>query len=564
MKLLGNKAFTSPWRFVKAYHITFVILAKYFFLWGIQKIISEKRAITLTAHTHQKSAKKIVESILELKGLYIKIGQTLSIMTNFLPKAFTEELEQLQDAVPPHPYEDVVARFEEDFGEKPDEIFSHFEKIPLASASLGQVHRATLKDGTKLAIKLQYPQIDEIVESDLKTLKKIFSILDFIFPNYGIKSAFGEGARMIVSELDYNQEGQNIEKISKNLQENPNLLFPKVYWEYSSKKILSLEFMEGVKVTNLNALKDLKINPQDVAKELIHAYCKQIFIDGIYHADPHPGNILVSASCEKTSEGYLKPIITLVDYGATAEISPQMRAGITLFVEGLIKKDTRVISGAMKQMGFIAKIDNEETFDKIVDYFYSKIRGVKIDDFRKINISNFQHLDDIIELRKMDISFRELTTTFHVPKDWILLERTLILMMGLTTHLDPHLNPMDIVTPYVEEFVLGKDKKVTDIIIQASKELLLSYIGLPTEIRKLIKKLDEGKLTITVKDQKNTHSKIADALQQLTLGLMLITSVSFAYLFHQNGNAEFYLKTKYLSYFFGFSLFVSLIRNRKH
>lgn len=497
------------------------------------------------ARAHEKNARKIVANVLALKGLYIKVGQTLSIMTNFLPEAITAGLEKLQDAVPPHPFQAVEARFVADFGKKPRELFASFDEKPIASASLAQVHVARLKDGTKLAVKLQYPDIDQVVRSDLKTLKRIFGIIDFIFPQYGIKQIYVEGARMILQELDYEIEGKNLETIRDHFVDSPQYVFPKIYWELTTKKVLTASFIDGIKVSHVDELKKASIDPHEVAVSLIHFYCKQIFIDGVYHADPHPGNIIIVPGFK----------IAMVDYGATAHVPPHMKEGMILFVEGLIKKDTRMISQAMRQMGFIAREENEETFDKIVDYFYGKIKAVKIDDFRKINIAEFQHLNDLLELKKMDISLRELTTTFHVPQDWVMLERTLILMMGLVAHLDPQLNPINTIIPYVEEFVLGKDKKVADLMIQMTKEVMLSYINLPNEILKTLKKLQEGKIVITDKGAVASGEKISAAVNRLTYALLTIAGVGGGYFLENQ-------KIQWAGGFFGILLLVNLLRRK--
>lgn len=544
---------------MRAYVVTYQILTRYLILFSLRKIFGVGRFEGILLEAHQKTAKKIVANITKLKGVYIKIGQTLSVMTNFLPPAFTSGLESLQDAVPPHPYDEVVRRFEADLGRKPEELFVSFDKTPIASASLAQVHVAREQEGTKLAVKLQYPDIDRLVRSDLATIRRIFGIIDFLFPNYGLKQVYQESSKMILNELDFETEGRNLEQIRNNFTTLPQYLFPKIYWNYSSKKILTAEFIDGIKVSNLEALNAAGIDPHDVAVSLIHMYCKQIFVDGVYHADPHPGNIIVVP--EKGEGQNFK--IALVDYGATATISKEMKQGITLFVEGIMKKDTRVLSAAMKQMGFIAREDREEAFDKVVDYFYGKIRGIKIENFRQINIAQFQHLNDLFELKKMDISFRELSTLFHVPKEWVLFERALLLMMGLVTHLDPALNPVDIVVPYVEEFVLGKDKTVADLIVQTTKELLLSYINLPTQIQRVLKKLEEGKIAISQKQGRENADKISRSIHQLTVALLLSVSALFGLYFYDLGDTLWVTRMRYTGAFFAIALVVSFFRNRK-
>lgn len=545
----------NRWRILHAYRITIQILLRYLFLFCLKKILKPNRVDPLFARAHEKTSRTIVDNILKLKGLYIKIGQTLSIMTNFLPESFRVNLEQLQDSVPPHPYEEIEERFIQDFQKTPEELYQSFNKEPLASASLAQVHQAISKDGKKLAVKLQYPNIDQLIKADLKAIKKIFGWLNFIFPDYGLKEVYEESSKMILDELDYKLEADSLEKLQSHFQEQTEYVFPRVYRELSSHKVLTMEFVEGHKISNLEGLQKAQIDSHDIAVKLIHFYCKQIFVEGFYHADPHPGNILIQAGTP--------PKIAMLDYGATAQISPSMREGITAFVEGLIKKDTKHITMAMRQMGFVARDDNEETIDKIVEYFYSKIRGIKIDNLKEIDISQFQSLDDLFELKKMDISFRELTTSFHVPKDWILLERTLLILMGLITHLDPKLNPLDIIIPYVENFVLGEDKTVADLILESSKELLLSYIQLPAELQKTMKKLNEGQIKFRVKDDKKNSAATVAAINRLIYTLLLISSIAL-HLFFKNQNLDHYAQvSQYVSLAFGLLLIINFIKGEK-
>lgn len=541
-------------RFLKAYGSVFIILGSYVFL-GIQKkILGPSWAAEKKEILHRRNARRIEKAILDLKGLFIKVGQMLSIMSNFLPEAFTQGLEGLQDSVPPHPYEAIEERFREDFGKTPQEMFRDFEKEPIASASLGQVHIAHLKDGAKVAVKVQYPEIDEIVRSDVKILKRIFWILHLFFPAYGLKSVYAEVAEVVMQELDYRIEGKNLELVAKNFEKEESLSLPRVFWDYSSPKILTLEFMEGVKISALNDLKKSGVDPTDVATKIIHAFCKQIFIDGVYHADPHPGNLLV-----RESRGDVK--IVMLDFGATAKISERMRHGITLFAEGLIKRDTKMLANAVRDMGFIARPDSFEPFDQLVDYFYEKFANLKIENFRKLDLSQFQNLDDLLELRKINISFRDLMTSFHVPKDWILLERTLLLTMGLCAHLDPKLNPIEIVLPYVENFVL-QDKTLAEMVMTMMKEIVSSYLQLPHEIRKTLKKLNEGKLAIKSPDTIAHSQRLYILGHQILYGFLGVSGLFLSFYCKANGLEIYGDYALYGSGFFGLILIGSLFRNR--
>lgn len=538
-------------RFLKAYRSVFAVLGSYLLLSFQKRILGEAWAQEKAAVVHRRNARRIERTILELKGLFIKVGQMLSIMSNFLPEDLTQGLEGLQDSVPPHPYEAIERRFHEEFGKGPRELFARFEETPIASASLGQVHEGFLKDGTKVAVKVQYPEIDQVVKSDLKTLKRIFGLLHLFFPAYGLKSVYHEIAEVILGELDYQYEGRNLELLKKNFESEKDFLFPDVFWDYSSAKILTLRFMEGTKISSLEELKKQGIDAGTLARRIIHAYCKQIFIDGVYHADPHPGNLLVQ------KEGK----IVLVDFGATAQISERMRHGITLFAEGVIKRDTRVLANAMREMGFVARPDSFEPFEQLVDYFYEKLSNIKIENFRKLDLSQLSHLEDLLELRRIKISFRDLMTSFHVPKDWILLERTLLLIMGLCALLDPKLNPIEIVIPYVEKFVL-KDKSLSEVAIAISKQLLLSYVQLPSEIQKTLRRLNEGSLTFQLKGQTEHTKKLYVLGHQILYAGLGVAGLFLSSHYESLGMERHSQYSLYASILLGTMLVVSFLRNR--
>ncbi len=544
----------SRLRFLKAYRAVLAVLGSYLLLALQRRVLGEAWASEKILEVHRRNARRIERTILELKGLFIKMGQMLSIMSNFLPAELTQGLEGLQDAVPPHPYGAIEARFREEFQKGPSELFARFEDQPIASASLGQVHVAYLTDGTKVAVKVQYPEIDDIVRSDLKTLKRIFGLLHLFFPAYGLKSVYQEISEVILRELDYTYEGKNLELLKKNFASEPDFLFPSVFWELSSSKILTLQFMEGIKIASGEEFRKKGIDPTAVATKIIHGYCKQIFIDGVYHADPHPGNLLV-----QKLEGGNK--IVLVDFGATARISERMRHGIALFAEGVIKRDTRVLANAMREMGFVVRMDSFEPFEQLVDYFYERLSNIKIENFRNMDLKQLSNLEDLLELRKIKISFRDLMTSFHVPKDWILLERTLILIMGLCALLDPQLNPIEIVIPYVEKFVL-KDRTFRDVVVDISKQLILSYLQLPHEIQKTLRRLNEGSLSMGFKGLPDHTKKLYILGHQLLYAGLAVTGIGLSILWKWVGAVNYSEYSLYGSAFFGVILIGSLVRNR--
>ncbi|HLD45266.1 MAG TPA: AarF/UbiB family protein [bacterium] len=541
----------SKTRFIRAYYTTFNILLRYLALMFFARLLDAERSLALFERAHVRTAKQIIRTLLNLKGLYIKLGQTLSAMGNILPQSLTQELELLQDQVPPHAFAEINERFLTDFGKTAEELFRKIDPQPIASASLGQVHVAYHKNGEKLAVKLQYPNIDKLVQADLKTIKNIFAIIHFIFPGYNLKTVVSEASQVILKELDYINEAQNIETIANNFKNADHILFPKVYHDLSSQKVLTLSFIEGTKITNLQEGVKISWDRKKIATDLINFYCKQVFVDGIYHADPHPGNIVI------TNEGK----IAVFDFGAVATVSSQMKQGLTLFVEGLIKKDARMMSQAIKLMGFVAKRNDEETLEKVVDYFYSKIRGIKIDSFKNLDVTKFQNLNDLIELKKMDISLSDLTSLFVVPRDWIMLERTILLMSGLTAQLDDKLNPVEIVVPYVETFILGDDhKRLAEILLSTSKDIIISYINLPDDLHRLAKQIRTQGIRVENKSLQKELSGIRRSLKLVAIGIVTATCGILSYLFGSDGVTDIAHRLEFGFYALGVLFVLMLLR----
>ncbi|MBA3458355.1 MAG: AarF/ABC1/UbiB kinase family protein [Deltaproteobacteria bacterium] len=446
-----------------------------------------------------RNARRIERTIIELQGLFIKVGQLISIMTNFLPEEFRRELEGLQDAVPPRPYADIEARLREELGRKPGELFAQFEMRPIASASIGQVHIARLDNGQKVAVKVQYPDIEEVVRRDLLTLRRIFRIIGWFVPYQGLDELYREIRAIIMEELDYRAEADNTREIARNFEGRTDVAFPKVVDELSTARVLVTHFESGCKITDKQGVKKLNLDRGQLARQVVEIYCQQIFTDGIYHADPHPGNLLVRPG--PTADG--PPTIVLLDFGAVAEIPANIRQGIIELIQGALMRDTKKIVGAMKQMGFVARGANENVFEQVIEYFHEKFQeNISLDslNLKDIKFDPQKGLESVADLRKMDISLRELSENFHIPKEIIVLERTLLLLMGLCTELDPTLNPMTVIRPYLERFVLGEEGDWSQLLVETSKDLVMSVTALPAEIRKFMRAAHSGELQLKFKN----------------------------------------------------------------
>jgi predicted unusual protein kinase regulating ubiquinone biosynthesis (AarF/ABC1/UbiB family) len=251
------------------------------------------------ARLDQRNAKRLLNGMLELRGVYIKLGQVLSIMGGFLPRAYTKELEQLQDAVPPQPYEAIERAFVESFNMLPSEAFARFDKTPLAAASLGQVHVAWLRpevpggEERKVAVKVLYPGIRAVIAVDMQVIRLAVLVYQFFVPVRGLERVYSSLVDLTERETEYLHEARCMDRMRENFAREKDILFPEVISQYSSSDVLTMTFMEGTKINKLEELRAQNIDTRSVAIRFVESFYKQIFIDRFFHADPHPGNFLV-------------------------------------------------------------------------------------------------------------------------------------------------------------------------------------------------------------------------------------------------------------------------------
>lgn len=490
-------------RLLTVYSVATRVALSYLGLAVARRFRSDEALVRLTREKHRRNARRMKDAIVELRGLFIKVGQLISIMANFLPDAFRDELAALQDQVPPRPYDDIQDRLRQEFaGRRPTDLFAEFSAEPVASASIGQVHRARMQGGAEVAVKVQYFDIEETVKTDLRALRRIFRVLTWVMPDYGFDTIYEEIRGMVLSELDYRQEADALERISDNFKRRASgahVRIPRVIRELSTERVLTTEWIDGIRIADLAALEAAGVDRRRVARACVEAYCEQIFVDGDYHADPHPGNLFV----QRTSIGDPVPTIVFLDFGATARVSEAMRRGMVSFLQGAMARDTTKIVAAMKEMGFISRRANPEVFDRVVEYFHEKLRGqVKVGmdtwTLKDLKFDAKDNLGALLDLRALNVSLADLKDAFKIPKEWILLERALLLLLGVCTTLDPDLNPVPIIEPYVERFLLGEKRQWSELAIDAGRESVLSALSLPGQLQRFMSRALRGEIDVRV------------------------------------------------------------------
>jgi ubiquinone biosynthesis protein len=520
---------SASFRLARAYWVTSRVLGSYLWLRLQRPIIGRPLYDAKLGDRHRVNARRVERAILSLGGLFVKVGQMISILTNFLPEDFRRELEGLQDSLPPRPVDQIVSRIRLELGRDPSELFASFDATAVASASLAQVHLATLHDGRRVAVKVQHVDIDRIVPLDLRIIKRILAIVQFVTRVRGLESYHSEVSQMIAEELDFTTEAQHIERIASHFAGDAMVRFPDVVRELSTRRVLTTTFVDGTKVSNIGALEAKGIDRAALAQRILTAYCRMIFVDGEYHADPHPGNIIVQ------DDGG----VVFVDFGAVGTLSPAMKEGIPAFLEGVIRRDAQRITAAMGRMGFVARDrDAGDIAQRAIDYFQRRfLDQVTIDSWKlsEVQVDMRTRLEMMTDLRKLDISFRQLTETFQVPKDWVLLERTLLLLLGLCSHLDPSMNPMRTVQPYLEEFVFGRDRDWTALMRTSIKEMAIAAITIPDGVNRLLSRTNRGELEVRIPDVRDAARLVYTAAHQLIYAVLATGAGALAYLAYDRG-----------------------------
>jgi predicted unusual protein kinase regulating ubiquinone biosynthesis (AarF/ABC1/UbiB family) len=384
---------------------------------------------------NRRRAIKFRKTALEMGGVLIKVGQFLSSRVDLLPSEYIEELALLQDAVPAVPFRQVREIVESELGPILDQ-FASFDEEAVAAASLGQVHRAVLRTGEVVAVKVQRPDIGSIVEADLAALRYIVGWLDrhtVIGRRADLPLILREFEDTLRLELEYRAEGHHAERISTMLADHPEVRVPRVYWSHTSERVLTLQFMEGIKITDFNQVELAGISRPAVAETLLRIYLVQVVQDGFFHADPHPGNILVRPG----------PQVVLLDFGMVGEISPAARQQLRRVFIAVVRRDYDSIVDAADRLGFIRPGADLLVIRRAIAW--------TIETFSQMSFAELQAVDPRMVIDHLqDVLYSE---AVRLPANYAFLGRALGTLSGLCTALDPSFQFMSVAEPFAEELI---------------------------------------------------------------------------------------------------------------
>ncbi|MEO0724429.1 MAG: AarF/UbiB family protein [Bacteroidota bacterium] len=546
---MKNPLLHSPSKRIrKSYSVFIRVAISYLWLYLGRRLFGQAYYDKRITSLHLKNAERVKKAIVELQGLFIKVGQLLSILTNFLPEEFQAPLDSLQDQVPARPYEQVRQRIVAELGKEPEDLFADFSKEPLAAASIGQAHRARLEDGSEVVVKVQHLNIEAIAEVDLRIIQRIQSIVSWWFQIKGVDHVYTQVRQMIEEELDFEQEAEYMQLIRANLADQEGMAIPAVYLPYSSKRVLTTTWKLGVKINNVAQLQEWGVDQEEITRRLLTVYSKMVFKDGLYHADPHPGNILVQ------EDG----TIVLLDFGAVARLKPMMREGLSELVEAAVKNDVSSMVEASRKMGFLApgreaELLAEQMIDALRTFLQQEIKLEGLN-FKNIEVDPFNN--SLFELIQ-NIGISGVTSTVQVPKEFVLLNRMATLLLGINMTLAPQLNPLEVVRPYVQKFVLGDRGDLVTFVTRLLRDTATDALQLPGELQRVLRQARRGQLDVASVDTRQGSRLVYLGLRQLSYTVLMIATGAFAYLFRQAGEDQLMNAFAILTAFMGFLLWRS-------
>jgi predicted unusual protein kinase regulating ubiquinone biosynthesis (AarF/ABC1/UbiB family) len=385
----------------------------------------------------RRQARRLRDRLIRLGPTFIKIGQMLATRADLLPLEYIDELASLQDNVPAYSNRQAMRLIEEDLGRPPGELFSEIGRDPVASASLGQVYRARLVTGEEVAVKVQRPRLAELVARDLDLLRWIARQLDRfpkLFPGAEWLKAIDEFDRVIHEEMDYRREAASSAEFRQRFRDWRDIYIPRVFEDYSSGRVLVLEFITGTKVTDLDRLRQAGHDPRRINELLYRTYFKQLFEDGFFHADPHPGNLLVM------DDGRL----AIFDFGMVGRISEELQRQMVDAFFHLYNRDVDAIVDDLIGLGFLAPEADLAAIRAVVAEVFSRKLDLKLKEVR------FKELTYDLA----PVIYEHPITT---PARFTYLMRALMTLEGISIVMNPEFNFFDVARPYVKDFLLKRD-----------------------------------------------------------------------------------------------------------
>ncbi len=462
---------------------------------GLQ-MISRNRGARVERLTRPQRLRMAFE---ELGPTYIKLGQILSTRPDLIPMDFIQELSKLQDDVPPFPFKQVCKVIESEFGRPPEELFDSLEEKPQASASIGQVHRAVLKDGESVAVKFQRPGIHKIIEVDLEIMLHLATLAEHHIEELVLHrpvKIVDEFARTLEKEIDYKIEATNMERCARQFLDDPYVYIPKVYREVTSSRVLTAEFVEGIKISDIDGLESAGLDRKVITARGADLVLEQVFEHGFFHADPHPGNIFALPN----------NVICLIDFGMVGVVDRQTRDDFVDLLDSIVQQNEILASDALLKLTYWDEEPDRRRLEREVADFMGR--------------HLYKPLGEI-ELGKLLQQMLEVAGDFqlHIPPDLFLMIKALGTVEGVGRMLDPDFDMIDRATPFITNVKLAryKPERIVEDVFDLSAKLLQFVRQFPKEVLDITQMIRRQKLSVRIEHRGLetmlvTHDRISNRI----------------------------------------------------
>ncbi|MEA5575097.1 AarF/ABC1/UbiB kinase family protein [Anabaena sp. UHCC 0451] len=503
----NREKYSSKRRFVDIWSFVLTLMFK---LWRYNKDWSYPGGVTEAKQATRRKAQAIWirNTFLDLGPTFIKVGQLFSTRADIFPGEYVEELSKLQDRVPAFSYEQVETIIEQELGKKIPELFQSFEPVPLAAASLGQVHKAVLHSGESVVIKVQRPGLKKLFEIDLQILKGIARYFQN-HPKWGRgrdwMGIYEECCRILWEEIDYLSEGRNADTFRRNFRAYNWVKVPRVYWRYTTSRIISLEYMPGIKVSQYEALEAAGVDRKAIARYGAQAYLHQLLNNGFFHADPHPGNLAVSP------DGAL----IFYDFGMMGTIKSNVREGLMQTLFGIAQKDGDRVVQSLIDLGAIAPVDDMGPVRRSVQYMLDNFMDKPFEAQSVAAIS-----EDLYE-----IAYNQ---PFRFPATFTFVMRAFSTLEGVGKGLDPEFNFMEVAQPYAMELMTNNSglegNSFLNELSRQAVQVSSTALGLPRRLEDTLDKLERGDIRLRVRSVETERLLRRQSNIQMGMSYALIIS----------------------------------------
>ena len=509
-----------------------------FIFWEIVLPRVGLRSISL--RTRSPRFKKIASQFrviaIRMGGVMIKVGQFLSARLDILPAEITDELSGLQDEVPAEDFEAIRKLAEAEFGAPLDEVFERFEAEPLAAASLGQVHRARLRVDApeaeqfrEVVVKIQRPFIDQLIDVDFSALRRFGGWLQRYEPirkRVNVPALIEELSETVHREIDYLAEGKNADTFAENFKSRKRVHVPRVVWSRTTQRALTLENVYAIKITDYDEVTAAGIDRTEVATVLLDTYLKQIFEDGFFHADPHPGNLFVTP-IPATKRRKASWRLTFVDFGMVGAVPENLRDGLRDLLIGIGTRDSSRVVKSYKTMGVLLPSADTQLLEQAERQLFERFWGMSMSELRKVNHR---------EMRDFAHQFRDLMyeMPFQLPHNLLLLGRTVAILSGMCTGLDPDFNVWAELAPYAQKLVADEVGSGWEVWLDEIGELVKELIALPAQTSRVLTRMERGELNVNM-PQVNRHLSYVEGAMNRVAGALIFAVFLLSGVLLRNG-----------------------------